>query len=289
MNSEKRRSIDEMLKVYGSRKAPYTFRFKGEEKVMTTKRRFRPALAVSCIACLLVCAVLGVGIFAGDLFLPSESKGAVISVSAAQGEDVAVGTQRTALCRENAPLIRLSKAPSELYEDGFTAMSYSSLGFKISGEDIVSYDIKSQKGTLEYVDFKAYEEHKVNGADTEYLYFDSSFENMKPFDESDPYRFVIGWWPEFDRFNSDLRDFTGGVDRNTKNPTEEQMLSMGQAYDSLLKTAEDFTSYFGDTVTVTLHYSDGTTEVLNIEITLDENGYAYGEYEKVNEDVVVYG
>lgn len=288
MNTEKKRSIDEMLKAYGSRKAPYTFRFKGEEKVMTTKRRFRPALAVSCIACLLVCAVLGVGIFAGGLFA-DDAQGFGISVSAAQGEDIAVGTQRTAVNRENDPLIRLSKAPSELYEDGFTVMSESSLGLKISGENIASYDIKAQKGTLQYVDFKAYEEHKVNGADTEYLFFSNSFENMKPFDESDLYRFVIDWRPDMDQLNSDLRAFTGGVDRNTKNPTEEQMLSMGQAYDSLLKTAEDFTSYFGDTVTVTLRYSDGTTEVLNIEITLDENGYAYAQYEKVSEDVVVYG
>ncbi len=283
MNNENRRDIDEMLKVYGSRKAPYTFRFKGEERVMTTKRRFRPALAVSCIVCLLVCAVLGVGIFAGDLFLPSESKGFGISVSAAHGEDIAVSTERTSVCRENNPMICLSTTPED-----YTVMSEDSLAFKISGEDIVSYDIKALKGTLEYVDFKAYEEHKVNGADTEYLYFEKSFENMKPFDESDPYTFVIGWWHDHDRFNSDLRAFTGGVDRNTKNPTEEQKWSMSEAYNSLLKTAEDFTSYFGDTVTVTLHYSDGTTEVLNIEITLDENGYAYAEYEKVNEDVVVY-
>lgn len=287
MNSYNNNHLDEMLKVYGSRKAPYTFRVKQEGKKVK-KRGFKPAFAVSCIACLLVCAVLGVGIFAGDLFAEEEAQGFVIGVSAAQGEDVAVGTERTALCEEDTPLIRLSKAQYELDGETVTVMSADGLVFKISGEDVVSYDIKAQKGTLDYVDFKAREEYRENGTDTEYLYFESSFENMKPFDESDPYRFVVGWTPDFELLNSHLRALTGGVDRNTKNPTDEQVHSMSEAYNSLLKSAEDFTKYFGDVITVTVHYEDNITETVKVKITLDENGYAFAEYEKVSENVVVY-
>ncbi len=299
MNTEKRKNIDEILGVYGSRKAPYTFRFKGEKKVMTRKRRFRPALAISCTACLLVCAVLGVGLFANNFFKQDKMSDFVLSVSAAEQEIVI--SDEPALTK---PVINISETAYLFHVDGsniteknpleaggktvsrtLTIMSVDTLTFKIQGEKIKSFDISSENGMLDYFDYAKYED---TGNKSDSLFMGSSFDNLKPFDEEDENRYVVGWCPDIEKFNESLREVTGGFDRYTKDPDMNVLEKLSEGYRTLLKNADDLTKHFGDTVTVNLHYTDGTEESVNIVITLDEYGYARVWYDCVEGNLNVY-
>lgn len=300
MNDKK---LDEMLTTYGSRKAPYTFKVKWEEKTMTNKRNFRPAVAVVCVACLLMCAVFSGVLFADDLFGSDETLPKfLLSVSAAE-EDFVIGEDIT-IINKDQPLVSVSRASMEFHPDGenisegrpvtegqdviiknVTCVSIDTLSFKISGEEVEFFDITAEKGLLDYCDFEVY---KNTGEKSEALNSDRTFEELKPFDENDPYRYVVGWYPDLEKFNADLREVTGGVDRTTKNPDMNQIEGLSKGYNALLKDVDDLNKYFGDTIKVILHYKDGTTEQVNIKITLGENGCACVQYENINENVDVY-
>lgn len=297
MNDKK---LDEMLTTYGSRKAPYIFKVKWEEKTMTNKRNFRPAVAVVCVACLLMCAVFSGVLFADDLFGSDvESPKFMLNVSAAEQEIVI--SEEPALTK---PVIHISEVTCDFHTDGSniseknpleagektvsrkqTIMSVDTLSFKIQGEKIKSFDISSENSQLDYFDFAKYED---TGDKAGSWFIDSSFDNLKPFDEEDENRYVVGWYPNIEKFNESLREVTGGVDRNTKDPGMNELERLSEGYKTLLKNADDLTKHFGDTVTVNLHYKDGTEESVNIVITLDENGYACVKYENINENVDVY-
>lgn len=298
-----RKKIEEMLVTYGKRTAPYTFRVKAEAQKQRPSISFRAVIATACALMLLL---TGVTVFkvARDTEVSqgdAQDRGFVISVQATSGNEVELGEEAVCLDLEK-PLVKKSVGISDFHKDGspssefnpasgedviykeLTTISIESLGLKISGEDIESYDVSSAQGELIWVDFKAREIYKETGAQTDYFHRGSEFENLEPFDEEDPYTYVVSWYPG-ELLNKDIFEATG-VDPTEKNLTLDKMSKISEATDELLQSGEDFTKYFGDVLTVTIHYNDKTTETVEIKITLDEHGYCY--VENNISDVVVY-
>jgi hypothetical protein len=80
----------------------------------------------------------------------------------------------------------------------------------------------------------------------------------------------INWIPSCERFTAAL-----GGDLGKIPSTLTADRRAGEKIESLLKTAADYTRYFGDTITITAECSDGSTERVRAVITLDKNGRYY--------------
>lgn len=242
--------LNSLLSEYMSREPSYTFRVKREEEKVE-KRNFRPLKIITCVSFVLIVALVGVGVFSK---LPPKNPtdlGFMITAYAADetsDNGKVLGYEVTGL-NQCGPLVTI--------ED--EALHYDRLTLSITGEDVVSYDVKTAHGELNVFDRKnRITPENALGAEV-YSYFAkvSELVNLPPAPVNDPGETQLYWYPDTDRIMDDI-DENGDVFVQQK---------------KLLKNAEDFNRYFSDTVTVNVTYEDGSEESADIEITFDDKGY----------------
>lgn len=81
---------------------------------------------------------------------------------------------------------------------------------------------------------------------------------------------LVSWIPNCEKLTRSLKADASKFPSTLKNDK-----LMTEELNSLLKTAEDYNTYFGDTVTITAVHKDKSVETVHVEITLDKNGRYY--------------
>ncbi len=130
-----------------------------------------------------------------------------------------------------------------------TVIVPSPISFKISGDKITSYSVEcSGNGSLYSESASILKKGKI------------------------PYKGnkVVNWIPNCEKLTKDLTADITMVPSTLKN---DRLAS--KEIDALLKTAKDYTKYFGGTVKITANYSDKTSQTITTKITLDEKGRYY--------------
>ncbi len=324
MNDRKRISddnLEEMLKNYCSRKPDRVFELRKDNKTMKRNTIFKVATAGVCAA-----AVLTVGLFSNHIpfSMGDDTASAIqqlensLTINACAVEagnmdvdfttfaenglgGVKTGTttlyflddeEKTML--EGEQLNEYLSAGQAQY-NGYDVLTKEDMGIEtyvvainISGNNIESYSIESQKGDLFFYDrskedvYFSIETAEAPDEDTtclwscEYdLYLDkeriTKLENI-PYDAVNKDNVLLEWSPSWIDFFNDLCELTGeGV-------TYENCDLRIAAANELLQTAEDYTKYFGDTLTLTVNYEDGTSVTREVVITLDDEGQYHLNY-----------
>lgn len=260
--------IDVMLRNYCARKSQIAFDVK-TEKVNSGKTRSRLMYAMASVFALalvfsVVCAQ----------FIQTERsmspKGFSISASAAERESVMLQSVDVELC----PKEEKGLAGDIIFENGY--VSIEPIWFSMSGDDIETFDYKCENGLLYYVipELKTQMLEDSNSTITQEDYFNKGQELKSiPYNSDDPNYIFVSWFSyrldeeASEYFDMDIAQISDEDFRNYRNER--------------LKTDEDFSYYFGDTITVTAHYKDGTNETAVIEVTVDtttDGDKTYGDY-----------
>lgn len=308
MRNKKRISedrLDEMLKNYCHREPQYIFNVRTEEKVMKRKPTFRYAAACLCVAVLLCGGLIALQYTAFNTSTennPSSGSKAhntipsfIVTAYAAENNEFS-GTELSGVDTKICPFI-----PTVMKE--YSDIEYNSQGISVSGdnpleygessatltnicnlrldkitleisdENIDSFDVSTGNGYFNYLNMDAYREyHNSEGSDTDKYFKMGTSINDIPYDNENPDNSIVYWFPSSDKLDSEIREITGLEDVSYEYYENAKIVSSEK--ENLLKTAEDFTKYFGGTITITVHYKDGTTETGKINISFDENGFA---------------
>ena len=119
---------------------------------------------------------------------------------------------------------------------------------EIDGENIISYKVDCENG---------------------YVFVSNRPDLGYPCTCDIPYNksYNLVWQPSFEKIGKEVfSEIEGGI------VTIDTVDRRIEAAENALQTAEDYTYYFGDTITVTALFEDGTTQTEKIIITLDGNG-----------------
>ncbi len=153
-------------------------------------------------------------------------------------------------CTDGREIIDGNKtSASENTVENRTVIVPSPISFKISGDKIVSYRVEcSGNGSV----------------------YSESTENLKK--NKIPYKGneVVNWIPNCEKLAKALTADITMVPSTLKN---DRLAS--KELNALLKTADDYTKYFGGTVKITANYSDKTSQTITTKITLDKKGRYY--------------
>lgn len=260
--------LDVMLRNYCTRKSQIAFDVK-TEKVKSEKTRSRLMYALtSAFALALVFSVV-----CAQFTQTSRStspKGFSISASAAEREPVMLQSVNVELCPKEEKGI----AGDIVFENGY--VSLEPIWFSMSGEDIETFDYKCENGLLYYVipELKLQMLEDSNSTITQDDYFKKGQELKSiPYNSNDPNYIFVSWFSyrldeeASEHFDKDIAQI---ADEDMRNYRTER-----------LKTDEDFSYFFGDTINVTAHYKDGTRETAVIEVTVDtttDGDKTYGNY-----------
>lgn len=255
-------SLEKKLQDFCNVSPPYKFNFSLEEKNVKTKN-IKPIISIACAALVLVCAVAFAVGFGND-YAPNhkaEDFGFIINAYAEGAEDnsAAINSEIARISKEN-PLI------TKDYEK-VNVLSVDHIALELTGKDIVSYNIEAQNGVLHFRDeLHRLSAENVNDGGIVYDYFVAGRKLYDlPVDTEETYLF---WLPGFDRIYADASTF------------DEQC--------KLLQTAEDYNYYFGDVITVTIEYKDGTKKTADIEISFDDEAYAYAKMSEAEGNITMY-
>ncbi len=264
--------LDAMLKSYCTRKSQIAFDVELSENKSKEKRSRGLSLATSVVAIMLI---FGVVFFQTIKTQNSEGtseltpKGFSISASAAQREPVMLENVEVEFC----PKEEKGLGGDINFENGM--VSIEPVYFSMNGEDIETFDYKCEKGTLYYV-IPELKEQMLTGDDgiKQDDYFQKGKKLMNiPYNSEDENYIFVGWYNvSIDEKAAEFfeKDITQISDEDMRNYRTDN-----------LKTSEDFTNYFGDTITVTAHYKDGTKETAVIEVAVEirESGdMIFGDY-----------
>ena len=197
-------------------------------------------------------------------------KGFTISASAAQREPVVLENVEVELC----PKEEKGLYADIIFEDGM--VSLEPIWFNMNGENVETFDYKCENGELYYIipELKEQMETEKDSSITQNDYFQKGQKlECIPYNSEDPNYIFVSWYSyRLDEeasafFDTDISEIS---DEDFRNYRTER-----------LKSAQDFTRYFGDTITVTAHYKDGKSETALIEITVETrevDGKIYGNY-----------
>lgn len=260
--------LDVMLKNYCTRKSQIAFDVK-TEKVKSDKVRSRLMYALTSAFALALVFSIVCAQFAQTSNSVSP-KGFSISASAAEREAVMLQSVDVELCPKEEKGI----GGDIVFENGY--VSIEPIWFSMSGEDIETFDYKCENGLLYYVipELKLQMLEDSNSTITQDDYFKKG-QLLKsiPYNSNDENYIFVSWFSDrleveaSEFFNMDIAQIS---DEDFRNYRTER-----------LKTDEDFSYYFGDTITVTAHYKDGTRETAVIEVTVDttiDGDKIYGNY-----------
>lgn len=272
--------LEKMLKDYCNVKPPYTFTIRQEENNMKS-RKTKIFAAACCAALVLLCGTLfTIGSANRQKALPEEdirtstdtkmeSRNFFVKAFA-EGEDDNSQELITSAKRINKDNPLIVKDNS----DSSKALAIDHIALEITGDNIENYDVKSENGNLHF--------YVINNESTHLL----TEKNISPEGTVQDY-FALG---------SELFDLpanVGGANRETYLfwlPDLEKIDNDAESFEEkceLLQSAEDYNKYFGDTITVSVTYKDGRTETAHIEITFDDDAYAYASISNEVEEVVM--
>lgn len=265
------KEIDIMLRSYCERKGHVAFDAEFDKKRRKTKRAGFVTVATSVFAVVLI-----FGLVFSQIVNTSDTstantvpRGFSISASAAQREPVTMSNVEVELC----PKDEKGLGGDIAFEDGM--VSIEPIWFSMSGKEVETFDYKCENGTLYYVipDLK---NEMLEGDDTitqdDYFSIGKELDNI-PYNSEDPNYIFVSWYSyrleeeASQYFNKDISQIE---DEDMRNYRKEK-----------LKTDDDFSYYFGDTITVTAHYKDDTKETAVIEVTVDtreDSDVVYGNY-----------
>lgn len=254
--------LEKKLQDFCNVSPPYKFSLRLEEEKVKSKN-IKPFVSVACAALVLVCALaFAVGFGKTDIQSNKpEEFGFVINAHAEGAENniATVGTESTKVSKEYSLI-------NKDYEK-VSALSVDHIALELTGNDIVSYDLKAKNGILHFRD----DLHRLSannviegGRVFDYFVAGSELYDL-PVDTEETYLF---WLPGFDRIEAVAATF------------EEQC--------EILQTAEDYNKYFGDTITLTVEYKDGTNKSVDIEISFDDEAYAYAKMSAVDANITMY-
>lgn len=268
-----------MLRNYCSRKSQIAFSARTEEqKMKANKTIFKISATAVCLV-----AVLSAGIFSSLLFGRYKS----------QETGVPSGFSITAYAAENEqePVV-LSNIKTELSSNGGEnsfpdivvdynerygkLISVEPITFSISGKKLESIDFSCGNGYLNYI-IPELKEQKLNGdnyiSQDDYFKKGKKLENV-PYKNGNPHYANVYWYPG-DRDTKELSEYLaqhGYTDDELSElyETDDELARLRKEFrDKILNTSEDLTDYYGDTITVTVHYNDGTTESADIEVAVN--------------------
>ncbi len=262
--------LDTMLSNYCTRKRQIAFDVNLEQE----KKSKNYASLFPVIASVLLIAFT----FGFVFFQPAKTensfdvtpKGFTISASAAQREPVVLENVDVELC----PKEEKGLYADIVFEDGM--ISLEPIWFNMNGENVETFDYKCENGELYYIipELKEQMQTEKDSSITQNDYFQKGKKlEYIPYNSEDPNYIFVSWYSyRLDEeasafFDTDISEIS---DEDFRNYRTER-----------LKSAEDFTRYFGDTITVTAHYKDGKSETAVIEITVETrevDGKFYGSY-----------
>lgn len=258
--------LDTMLKNYCSRKTQVAFDVELEHTTKVKKHiGFVPAIA---------CALVLVLAFSFVIFQPEQTsatpQGFSISASAAEREAVELENVEVELCsKEEKGLVS-----DIVFESGM--VSLEPIWFNMNGEDVETFDYQCENGLLYYIipELKEQMLTENDGSITQNDYFKKGkkLESI-PYNSDNPNYIFVSWFSY--RLDEEAAEFFG---TDIAQISDEDMRNYRTEH---LQTSDDFNYYFGDTITVTAHYKDGTSETAVIEVTVDmwEDGdKTYGNY-----------
>lgn len=267
-----------MLRNYCSRKSQIALSARTEEQKMKANKRI---FTISATAVCMV-AILSAGIFSSLLLGKDKSQvvsapsGFSITAYAAENEDkpVALSNTKTELSSEidgnSYPDIGVD------YNERYGKLiSVEPITFSISGNKLDSIDFSCKSGNLNYIipelkDKKLSEDNSISQDD--YFKKGQKLENI-PYKSNDPDYSFVYWYPG-DRDTEELNEYLAQhgyaeEDIGKLYETDDKLAKLIKDFrDGILNTSEDFTDYYGDTITVTAHYKDGTTESADIEVAV---------------------
>ncbi|MBQ6626882.1 MAG: hypothetical protein IIX27_06290 [Ruminococcus sp.] len=259
--------LDSMLRNYCERDRQHAFDVNLSQKKVC-KKQFKVIPAVSFVLALIFA-------FGFIIINPAKSdtsnvpKGFSVSASASEREAVKLDSVEVELC----PKEEKGFGGDITLENGM--VSLEPIWFSMSGKDIKTFDYKCENGLLYYVipDLK---NKKLEGNDniTQDDYFKKGKELKQiPYDgEKENYIFVSWFSMKLDE---------EATKHYSKDIAEISDTDMRSFRTEKLKNSDDFTYYFGDTVTITAYYKDGTQETAVIEISVDtweDENITYGNY-----------
>lgn len=304
--------LEEMLKNYCKREPQYSFKFRTEEKSMKRKIKIRYAAATLCAAVMLCGSFIALQhtAFSGkDNNSSDGSVGFIVTAYAAEPDKGnSEGTKLESVNTKINPKFPLVEKTYDNFEfdsqgksigednpleegeeaqvvENSCMLSFDYISLEVTGKDIVSYDIRTDNGEFNYVDSEEMEKYKGKGNTdsstiNKYFHKGSAISDI-PVDASNPHKSILNWYPAPDKLFDEIKKATGS-DCNIDDYYSkfDIMSKMSPEIDKRLKTAEDFTNYFGTDINITVHYKDGTSENGIIRITLDENGFASASISK---------
>lgn len=129
-----------------------------------------------------------------------------------------------------------------------------SIELSIKSESVLDYNVKVENNVLSY-------QYSTTG-----ISWVKSFDNIKISDDG-----YITWQPTCERFSNEVLSITGKEEPEYDSNLDDRIEysnAVKQVYDSI----ENFDDYFGDTLTFELHYKNGTTKTVLVNISLDKDG-----------------
>lgn len=142
----------------------------------------------------------------------------------------------------------------EIINQKLFSIAPDSIEFSIKSEIIAYYNVRVKNNVLSY-------QHSDAG-----MGWAKTFENIKISDNG-----YIIWRPTCERFSNEVLSVTGKEEpeyNSDINDRVEYSDAVKKTYDSI----ENFNDYFGDMLTFELHYKDGTSKNVVIDISLDKKG-----------------
>ncbi|MGN0477294.1 MAG: hypothetical protein ACI4HM_08165 [Ruminococcus sp.] len=136
------------------------------------------------------------------------------------------------------------------------SISPDSIEFSIKSETVTDYSVKAKNNVLNYQYSTT-----SNG-------WEKSFENIKISDDG-----FITWRPTCERFSKEVLSIIGKEEPEYDSDISDRV-EYSNAVKKVYESIEDFDDYFGDTLTFEMHYKNGTTQTVFVNITLDK----YGKY-----------
>lgn len=140
------------------------------------------------------------------------------------------------------------------------ALTIGCIIIDVQGQNLDHYDVTTESGDV------------FGNVDGDYLDMGKAIYDI-PYDEENPHNVLLEWMPSDEIYRKEIFGETGDETISIENCQKHLA-----AAEEKLKTAEDYTRMFGDTVTINVYYKDGTSEVMTAVITLDENGYYSVDY-----------
>lgn len=159
----------------------------------------------------------------------------------------------------------------ELTECQIVSFSTQPFYFSVEGDNITSYEISCEKGELST--YIASLKRQMLGGDNSISqddYFKKGKSLSVEYDSEKPDYMQTLWNPGNYLDKKILEDT--GIDTSTE-LTYDECKRISEYKEEHLQNSDDYTEYFGDTISITVHYEDGTSEQAQIEISIDYKSY----------------